>query len=78
MRVPILIAIVAFSSRAYACCQAGADTFADSAAIHGPSGAMPKAVDTLDIKLLAEIWSHPPLRLRMFTRAARVSHTWTD
>ena len=60
MRSPILIATVAFLFPAYACCQAGADPSADSAAIHRLLGCYAKAVDTVDLKLLAQIWSHSP------------------
>jgi len=58
MRVPILIAAFAYLIPACASCQAGA--VADSAAIHHLLGQYAKAVDTVDLRLLAQIWSHSP------------------
>jgi hypothetical protein len=43
-----------------ASCQAAADPAADSAAIHHLLGEYTQAVDTVDLKLLAQIWSHSP------------------
>ncbi len=61
MRVRIFIAVVAFLFPAYACCQADAGgAAADSAAIHDLLGQYARAVDTVDLKLLAQIWSHSP------------------
>ena len=61
MRSPILIAAAAFLFPAYACCQADPGAAAvDSAAIHHLLGQYAQAVDTVDLKLLAEIWSHSP------------------
>jgi hypothetical protein len=60
MRVRILIATVVCLFPAYACCQTGAGPSADSAAIHFLLGQYAKAVDTVDLKLLAQIWSHSP------------------
>ena len=61
MRTPILIAAFAFLFPAYACCQADAGAAAaDSAAIHPLLGQYAQAVDTVDLKLLAQIWSHSP------------------
>jgi ketosteroid isomerase-like protein len=41
-------------------CQAAADPAADSAAIHQLLGEYTQAVDKVDLKLLAQIWSHSP------------------
>src|SRR6266568_6174453 len=61
MRVRILIAAFACLFPANAGCQAGADApVADSVAIHRLLGQYAKAVDTVDLKLLAQIWSHSP------------------
>ena len=61
MRTPILIAAAAFLFPAYACCQADAGAAAaavDNVAIHRLLDQYAKAVDTVDLKLLGEIWSH--------------------
>ncbi|MFC5862159.1 nuclear transport factor 2 family protein [Acidicapsa dinghuensis] len=61
MRARILIAAVGFLFPAFACGQAGAGSAAaDGAAIHRLLGEYTQAVDTVDLKLLAQIWSHSP------------------
>jgi ketosteroid isomerase-like protein len=60
MRARIVIAAVALLLPTYACGQASAGPSADSAAIHHLLGQYAKAVDTVDLKLLAQIWSHSP------------------
>jgi uncharacterized protein (TIGR02246 family) len=61
MRFGILIASVVWLFPASACCQAVAEPSAvDSAAIHRLLEQYAKAVDTVDLKLLAQIWSHSP------------------
>jgi len=60
MRVRILIAAAACLFPAYSCCQAGAAPSADGAAIHRLLGQYAQAVDSLDFKMLAQIWSHSP------------------
>ena len=60
MRAKILIAIAAVFFSRYAGDQARADSSADSAAIHRLLGQYAKAVDTVDLTLLAQIWSHSP------------------
>jgi ketosteroid isomerase-like protein len=61
MRVRILIAAVAFLFPVYAYCQADARTAAtDGAAIHHLLEEYAQAVDSVDLKLLAQIWSHSP------------------
>ena len=59
MRARILIAAVFFLLPVCACCQADAGAAAaDRAAIHDLLGQYAKAVDTVDLQLLAQIWSH--------------------
>lgn len=61
MRVRILTAVLACLFPANPCCQPGdGAAVADSAAIHRLLGQYAKAVDTVDLKLLAQIWSHSP------------------
>jgi ketosteroid isomerase-like protein len=60
MRVQILIAAVACLFPAYVCGQAGTGPSADTVAIHRLLGQYAKAVDTVDLKLLSQIWSHSP------------------
>src|SRR5580700_12279422 len=60
MRAKILIAIAAVFFSRYAGDQARADSSADSAAIHRLLGQYAKSVDTVDLTLLAQIWSHSP------------------
>jgi ketosteroid isomerase-like protein len=63
MRTRILIAAAAFLFPAYACGQAAPDpaaAAADNLAIHHLLGQYAQAVDTVDLKLLAQIWSHSP------------------
>jgi hypothetical protein len=60
MRARILIAAVAFLVPVYAWGQTDASATADSSAIQDLLGQYAKAVDTVDIKLLAQIWSHSP------------------
>ena len=61
MRARILIAAVACLFPTYACGQAGAGAaVADCAAIHRLLGEYAKVVDTVDLKLLAQVWSHSP------------------
>lgn len=61
MRAPILFAAAAFLFPAYAYCQIDAGAAAaDSTAIHRLLGQYAQAVDTVDLKLLAQIWSHSP------------------
>jgi len=58
MRVRILTAAIALLLPTYACGQAGTSASADSTAIHNLLGQYAKAVDKVDLKLLAEIWAH--------------------
>ena len=58
MRVRTLVAVVAFLFPAFASCQARADPAADSKDIRDLIERYAKAVDTVDLKLLAQIWSH--------------------
>jgi len=58
MRARILTAAVAVLLPSWACGQAGVSASADSTAIHDLLGQYAKAVDSVDLKLLAEIWSH--------------------
>lgn len=59
MRVRILIAAAALLFPAYACCQVdAAAAAADNLAIHHLLDQYAQAVDTVDLKLLAQIWSH--------------------
>jgi uncharacterized protein (TIGR02246 family) len=60
MRTQIFIAAVAALLPTYSCWQAGAGPSGDSAAIHHLLGEYATAVDTVDLKLLAQIWSHSP------------------
>jgi ketosteroid isomerase-like protein len=62
MRARILIAAVAFLFPACACGQTAPDAgaAADNLAIHLLLGQYAQAVDTVDLKVLAEIWSHSP------------------
>jgi hypothetical protein len=61
MRAPILIAAIAFLFPVYTCCQADAGAAAaDSTAIHHLLDQYAQAVDKVDLKLLAQIWSHSP------------------
>jgi ketosteroid isomerase-like protein len=60
MRARILTAAVAVLLPSWACGQAGVSASADSTAIHDLLGQYAKAVDSVDLKLLAEIWSHSP------------------
>jgi hypothetical protein len=60
MRALILTAAVALLLPTCACGQAGVSASADSTAIHDLLGQYAKAVDSVDLKLLAEIWSHSP------------------
>ena len=61
MRSRILIAAVALFFHPLGSGQAGATSSADSAAIHDLFGQHAKAVDTVDVRLLAQIWSHSPM-----------------
>lgn len=54
----VLIAAFTFLVPVYACGEPGAA--ADSLAIHDLLGQYAKAVDTVDLRLLAQIWSHSP------------------
>ncbi|HEY1759358.1 MAG TPA: nuclear transport factor 2 family protein [Bryobacteraceae bacterium] len=59
MRARILIAAIAFLFPACAYCQANAGAAAaDNLAVHRLLGQYAQAVDTVELKLLAEIWSH--------------------
>lgn len=63
MRVQILIAAIAFLLPDYAWGQAAPEAAAaaiDNLAIHRLLDQYVKAVDTVDLKLLAQIWSHSP------------------
>ena len=63
MRVRILIAAIAFLLSDYAGGQAAPDAAAaavDNLAIHHLLDQYAKAVDTVDLQLLAQIWSHSP------------------
>jgi ketosteroid isomerase-like protein len=60
MRAQILIAAVVLLFPAFGCGQVVASASADSKAIHDLLGRYAKAVDTVDLKLLAQIWSHAP------------------
>ena len=63
MRARILIAAVAFLLPACASGQTAPDiaaAAADNLAIHHLLDQYAKAVDTIDLKLLAQIWSHSP------------------
>ena len=63
MRARTLIAAITFLLPACACGQAAPDAAAaatDNLAIHHLLDKYAKAVDTIDLKLLAEIWSHSP------------------
>src|ERR1700722_2063353 len=60
MRTRILTAAVALLLPICACGQAGVSASADSTAIHDLLAQYAKAVDNVDLKLLAEIWSHSP------------------
>jgi hypothetical protein len=61
MRAPILIAAAAFLFPACTCSQPDAGAAAaDGAAIHHLLEQYAQAVDTVDLKLLAQIWSHSP------------------
>ena len=63
MRAPILIAAVALLLPACACGQAAPDAAAaaaDNLAIHRLLDQYVQAVNTVDLKLLAQIWSHSP------------------
>ncbi len=60
MRARILTAAVALLLPTCAYGQAGVSAAADSTAIHDLLGQYAKAVDRVDLKLLAEIWSHSP------------------
>ena len=61
MRAPILIAAAAFLFPACVCSQADAGAAAaDGAAIHHLLEQYAQAVDTVDLKLLAQVWSHSP------------------
>jgi len=60
MCVRILISVFACLFSPYACCQAVPGPAADGAAIHHLLGQYAKAVDTLDLRLLTQIWSHSP------------------
>ena len=57
MRVRILIATFSFFFPAFGAGQAGATLSADGAAIYDLLGKYAKAVDTVDLKLLAQISS---------------------
>jgi ketosteroid isomerase-like protein len=58
MRARTIIAATAFLLPIYASGQAGASATADNLAIHDLLGQYARAVDTVDLKLLARIWSH--------------------
>lgn len=58
MRARILTATVALLLPAWAFGQTGVSPTADSMAIHELLGQYAKAVDAIDPKLIAEIWSH--------------------
>jgi len=58
MRTRILTAAVALLLPVWACGQTGVDTAPDRTAIHDLLGNYAKAVDTVDLNLLAQIWSH--------------------
>src|ERR1700724_351022 len=60
MRALIIIAAVALLLPTSARGQSSASATADSAAIHDLLGEYVQAVDTVDLKLLAQIWSHSP------------------
>ena len=63
MRAPILIAAIAFLLSDYAGGQAAPDATAaatDNLAIHRLLDQYAEVVETVDLKLLAEIWSHSP------------------
>jgi len=63
MRARILIAAFAFLFPVFASCQAAPDpaaAAADNLAIHRLLDRYAQAVDTVDLKLLAGIWSHSP------------------
>ncbi len=60
MRARILTAAVALLLPTCASAQAGVSASADSTAIHDLLGQYAKAVDSVDLKLLAEIWSRSP------------------
>ena len=63
MRAQIRTAAVAFLLPVYACGQVAPDPAAaavDNLAIHHLLGEYAQAVDTVDLKLLAQIWSHSP------------------
>jgi ketosteroid isomerase-like protein len=63
MRARILIAAFAFLFPVFASSQAAPDAAAaaaDNLAIHQLLGQYAKAVDTVDLKLIAQIWSHSP------------------
>jgi hypothetical protein len=59
MHARILIAAVVLLCPAIASCQAAADAD-DSAAVHHLLEEYTHVVDTVDLKLLAQIWSHSP------------------
>lgn len=60
MRALIIVAALVFLLRPFASGQAGAVVSADRMAIQDLLGQYAKAVDTVDHKLLAQIWSHSP------------------
>ena len=63
MRARLLIAAIAFLLPVFACSQAAPDAAAASAdnlAIHRLLDRYAKAVDTVDLKLMTQIWSHSP------------------
>jgi ketosteroid isomerase-like protein len=58
MRARILTATVALLLFAWGFGQTGVSPTADSMAIHELLGQYAKAIDTIDLKLIAQIWSH--------------------
>src|SRR5579863_7863427 len=60
MRTRILTAALVLLLSTCACGQAGISASADSTAIHDLLAQYAKAVNSVDLKLLAEIWSHSP------------------
>ena len=60
MRAHILVAVAAFLIACYVGGKANAGSSADIHAIHDLQERYAKAVDTVDLKLLGEIWSHSP------------------
>ena len=60
MRTLLLLIAVAFLVPASAAAQGDTGPAADVAAVHRLIGRYVKAVDTVDLKLLGQIWSHSP------------------